>query len=366
MIVATAVVFAVYFILMIVLLQGWRSVFKGLPDNNSEEKFITVILPVRNEEANIVRVLNDLVRQEYTTFEIIVVNDHSEDNTETLVSNFKSPYVKCIQNEGTGKKHAITTGISVASGMIVATTDADCAIPSTWLSSINRFFSVDGTLMTIGPVAMSGDGTLFSRMQQIEFASLIGTAASTAGLHKPTMCNGANLAFSRDAFIAIKGFEGNMHIASGDDEFLMRKIHSNAPGSVRFMADAKSIVKTIPQKTVKGFFYQRLRWAGKWKFNSSLLSRLLAVFVVLVQLAAIVSLFKAIETGDPLWIILLALKGFIEVGLLVLFCRFLRIRFNSLAFTILFIVYPFYILYVAIVSSFGGYEWKGRFYKNAF
>jgi poly-beta-1,6-N-acetyl-D-glucosamine synthase len=364
MITAIGTVLAAYLIFVLLLYLGWRKTFAMPPVKDREEDFITVIVPVRNEQENIRQVLHDLLGQHYTAFEIIVVDDHSEDQTEAVIASIRSPFIKCIQSTASGKKNAITTGISVASGRIVATTDADCSIPPGWLTSINNFFSDPMTLLAIGPVAMQGEGSVFSHMQQIEFSTLIGTAASTAGWGMPVMCNGASLAFSKDAFVAVKGFEGNIHVASGDDEFLMRKIHANAPGSVRFIADPGAVVKTRPQKTVGDFLEQRLRWAGKWKFNSSMYARLLAVFIFMIQIATIACCYLLVTTGQFVWLSFIAIRALAEIFIVKIFCGFLKIRIDWVAFMLVFFTYPFYVVYVGMLSNFHSYEWKGRKYRN--
>jgi biofilm PGA synthesis N-glycosyltransferase PgaC len=67
------------------------------------------------------------------------------------------------------------------------------------------------------------------------------------------LCNGANLAFTKDAFTATGGYDGNEHIASGDDEFLMRKIEAKYSNGIRFNNNPENVVTTYPQKTINSF-----------------------------------------------------------------------------------------------------------------
>src|SRR5213075_2078285 len=123
-----------------------------------------------------------------------------------------------------------------------------------------------GARFISGPVKLEEGNSLFGKMQVTEFASLIGTGAASIGFGMPNMCNGANLAFEKAAFVAVNGYAGNDKIASGDDEFLMHKIHSQFPGSVCFLKNPKAIVRTNVQQSLSGFLSQRIRWASKWKF----------------------------------------------------------------------------------------------------
>ncbi|HYC86592.1 MAG TPA: glycosyltransferase [Chryseosolibacter sp.] len=361
MLVVLAIVFVLYLLFVIVLYAGFtRAVKPVIPD--AGERFITVIVPARNEEQHIRHVLHDLARQQYNNFEIIVVDDHSDDGTAAEVALARSPKIKCIKNEGSGKKHAITSAVSVSRGSVIATTDADCSVPLGWLASINRSFADGRPQMVIGAVAMEGAETTFSHMQQLEFAALIGSAAACCANGFPVMCNGANLAFTREAFVSVGGFNGNFHIASGDDEFLMRKIAERNRQEIRFMADPQSVIRTKPASSWAAFFQQRLRWAGKWKSNGSWTARLLAVFILIVQLATIVSLYRLVFFQEIFQAAFLVSRLAADALLVSRFCKFLRIQFHRLAFVLLFAVYPFYVVYTGIIAQFTTYEWKGRRY----
>jgi poly-beta-1,6-N-acetyl-D-glucosamine synthase len=363
MIITLSAVIFLYGVFIAFVWRGWLSLLKYSPQMPASEAFISVIVAVRNEQKTIRNLLKNLTRQQYSAFEIIVVNDHSDDDTERIVRDFESPFVKCIQNQGTGKKQAITTGVAIANGTIIATTDGDCSIPSTWLPGINRFFSED-IQMVIGPVTISGEGNLFSHMQQIEFASLIGTAAATSAYEMPIMCNGANLAFKRELFHKVGGFEGNKHIPSGDDEFLMRKFLHVSPGSIRFAADKNCVVSTVPHSTIGEFLQQRLRWAGKWRYNSSFFALLVALFVLSVQIVTIIGYFELIRTGNPGWLAIILIRFVLDVTVLQAFCNFLGVRWRWIAFLLLFLIYPFYVFYVALASNFLSFSWKGRLYER--
>lgn len=362
MILTGAVLFC-YLVFLAMIFSGWSRAVRRIPLRYEPEQFISIVLPVRNEERNIRRILEDLVGQQYAGFEIIVVDDDSNDNTAAIIRDFHSPFVKSIQAVGSGKKSALATGIAIASGRIIATTDADCSVPSTWLQAINSTMAGEGTVMAVGPVAIAGDGTLFSRMQQLEFAALTGTAGAMAARGTPVTCNGANLAFRKDLYNEVGGYDGNFHIASGDDEFLMRKFIS-AGGSIRFMGFQEGVVRTIPARTLGEFLQQRIRWAGKWKHNSSAFAKSLAVFIAAVQLATVFSFFKFFQTLDAVWLLFILVRALAECVVLKRICAFLRIRMSLAAFSLLVVFYPFYVLFVAILSFFQGYEWRGRTYGN--
>ena len=357
-------IFVVYFLLLALLLAGWnRAMSAKSGPAKAREPLISVIIPVRNEEMIIGNLLTDLSRQEYRNFEVIVVNDDCQDETLWMVSRFEMKNLQAIHNKGTGKKAAITTGVRAAKGGIIVTTDADCSVSPVWLTVVSAQFRKARIKMAFGGVRMEGDESFFHSLQALEFSSLIGTGAATAALGTPTLCNGANLAFRKRAFTAVKGYEGNLQIASGDDEFLMRKIQDRDPGSIRFMNHPDAVVSTRSQVDWEAFFDQRVRWASKWRYNSSGQTRAVAVMVVLFQFAFIANWFFVFTPLIIQPLFLMTVKMILEAALLLQVCRFLRTPWNWLAFFALQLVYPVYVIGVAAASFFRPFRWKNRIFR---
>jgi biofilm PGA synthesis N-glycosyltransferase PgaC len=362
MIIVCYCVLGLYVILLGFLFLGWRQSTSQRSQSVANEAFITVIVPVRNEANNIGTLLSDLDRQQYKHFEVIVVDDHSDDETVAVVKSVTRLNVKVVSNAGFGKKRAITTAIYHAKGTIIVTTDGDCSVQPGWLAAINDGFSNDKARMLIGGVRIGSKGVFFHKLQQIEFSSLIGSAASTLSLGFPSMCNGANLAYRKEVFVDVNGYDGNIQIASGDDEFLMRKIEEKYKGSIRFLMCKNAVVETKPQPDISSLLQQRLRWASKWRFNSSLTTLALAFFIVMVQLCLLYSLQYAVVSWNLILSILLLIKIAMEAVLLTRFCTFLQVRWNWPAFFCLQLIYPVYVIAVSFLSTAGRYKWKGRNY----
>jgi poly-beta-1,6-N-acetyl-D-glucosamine synthase len=350
-----------YCLLLIVLYMGWRkSIRVAGHAPGSTHYFVSVVVPVRNEQSNIQTLIRSLRDQDYKNFEVIIVNDHSTDQTESILNQFDLPWLKVIQNSGAGKKAAITSGVIVAKGDIIATTDGDCTVSPNWLSNINKVFQDETIAFAFGAVAFSDIKSFFSDLQSIEFSSLIGSAASSASFKLPTMCNGANLAYRRKTFMEIGGYESNEHIASGDDEFLMRKIFSKHPNGIHFLSDKGSIVTTSPQRSVLSFFRQRIRWASKWRFNSSSYTQALAILIFATNVMVIISLINLSSNFSWTLSVLLIAKLLLEAIFLADVSRFLSQRWNWLAFLVLQLAYPFYVIITAVSSLFITIYWKDR------
>jgi cellulose synthase/poly-beta-1,6-N-acetylglucosamine synthase-like glycosyltransferase len=199
-------------------------------------------------------------------------------------------------------------------------------------------------------------------MQTIEFASLIGSGAATLGFGLPTMCNGANLAFRKSAYHAVNGYEGNFSISSGDDEFLMRKILKKYSGGIAFLAEAESVVATEPQSTLSSFLQQRIRWAGKWKSNSSKATQALAIYIFMFQLSYLVvgflMIFRIIPSST--FFLLIGTKWLLEFLFLFQICHFLKVRWHWTSFFLLQFLYPLYVCWVALRAHGKSVTWKGR------
>jgi biofilm PGA synthesis N-glycosyltransferase PgaC len=359
--------FISYAIVVLMLLNGWKKAKQQHHSLNKDVKmFLSVLVPVRNEEATIDRLLKDLINQNYPKdkFEIIVANDHSEDNTiqviEKKINNAIN--IDIVANEGQGKKSAITTGVRFSKGEIIVTTDADCRLDKNWLETISDSFYNEKIKMVVGAVKIQTKDSLFSKLQAIEFSSLIGSGAATMAMGIPTMCNGANLSFRKDIFLEVNGYEGNTQIASGDDEFLMRKISRKYPDGIHFNNAEESIVSTAPQPTLTEFIDQRLRWVGKWKYNRDGKSKLVALYIFLFHLSVLT--VPVLVILDYLTLSFALVFFLVKATLEFMFLRsvtlWLKVKWNWPAFILLQLIHSFYVVVIGVVSNFAKPLWKGR------
>lgn len=351
--------------------MGWYKSAHKVVKLNEAKPFVSVVVAMRNEALTITHLLNDLQVQDYANFEVIIVDDHSDDGSLEAVKVWfnknvsKSDFVRLIKNEGAGKKAALTAAIQKAKGQLIMTTDADCQLPNSWISRTVGQFD-DQTHLLVGAVRMKGK--LFTdQLQQLEFASLIGSGAATLGWQMPTMANGANLAFRKSSFMVVGAYEGNSHIASGDDEFLMRKIHQRFPGSIFFNHNADTVVETHAHDSLRSFFHQRIRWASKWALHQSYFSKLLALLIFSFQLAFLLCpwlmLFGYLNIN--LGLTLLLIKALAEWLFFIPVLNLLRLHFNLPAFIALQFIYPYYVVAIGLLANVVNYQWKGRGYNSS-
>src|SRR5438270_5802998 len=220
--------FILYTCLIFYYWYGWTAL-KNPNNQIGIKEFISIIIPVRNEEKNIAVLLVSLKDQTYpaSIFEIILVDDFSTDQTATLINNYKLDNCILIQpadKNNSSKKKAIEAGIEIARGKLIVTTDADCRPSPTWLDNLNSFYSASNVEFIAAPVKMDYNHTLIEMFQALDFLTLQGITGASAYYNIHVMCNGANMAYSRKAFQEVNGYDGVDTIASGDDMFLMHKI----------------------------------------------------------------------------------------------------------------------------------------------
>ncbi|MDQ3108653.1 MAG: glycosyltransferase [Bacteroidota bacterium] len=351
------------------LLPAFYFVFSVFSNDEkfSPEIFISIILPVRNEEKNIAVCLESLDGLNYPKekYEIILVDDHSTDRTKNIAQQFSKLIhnLKIVDNlpQAAGKKSAITLGIEAAKGEYIATTDGDCSVPENWLLNIALEFEKRDAVFVAGPVAYKKQFSILRDMLQIEQLVLQIVSAGAMKMGFPLMCSGANLAYKKQFFKDSGGYEQDKFV-SGDDMMLLLKTRHLPKENIRFISKKSSIVRTNSAAGFTEAIHQRSRWISKFSAYSSGLTGMLGMLVFLANFLlpflAVISLCDS--SIFPVLLSALTAKMLIDLLLLSLAVPFFREpRLLLLA--------PsgevFYSL-LALVSTFarlsGSFSWKGR------
>ncbi len=337
----------------------------------------SIVIPFRNEEENLPRLLNSLKQLKYpfSHFEIILIDDDSHDKSIKIIENFqdkkdsKHLNIRILKNKrlsNSPKKDAITIAIKHAKYNWIITTDADCKLPNYWLDSFDEFIQTNDAIAICGPVLFKGNTSFFHRFQSLDTLSLQGVTMGSFGIGYPFMCNGANFAYKKSSFKTVNGFDGNDNIASGDDIFLLEKFLKLDKKRVFYLKNTKAIVTTDVAKNLKSYFQQRLRWASKSTRYNSLFAKLLGLLVLvtnITMIALIPLLFFKIVT----------IKATVLIVILKLSCDYLllykTVRFfneESLLSSFIFgsLIYPFLNIFIIFMMPFKGFRWKGRQFKR--
>jgi len=202
---------------------------KAIPEDFQE---ISIIIAARNELRNLPSLLNSLSQLDYPAekYEIIIVNDHSDDGSNDLLakqkilSNLKVINFYSETPPLKGKKAALQQGIEAAEFDILAFTDADCILPGSWLREINRSFTENTDyLLSYSVLKKESDSSIF---RPVNFERSIYYALAAAGLYYkiPFTSSACNMVYRKKTFFESGGFTGIGHLLSGDDDLLLMKM----------------------------------------------------------------------------------------------------------------------------------------------
>lgn len=369
------ILFSLYAGLLLYYRWSWVSIpdtFYAKNNTATPPVFISVIIPARNEEENISILLNSLKAQSYAEplFEVIVVDDYSTDRTPAIVRNCGMSNVLLISlKEVLGesvinsyKKKAIEVGINASKGELIVTTDADCVVPEKWLEQIAAAYTESKASMMVMPVAIKYRSRFIEIFQALDFMTLQGITGAAVHRKIHSMCNGANLAYTRKAFDEVNGFDQIDHIASGDDMLLMHKMVQQHK-KIIYLKTEDVIVTTKAVTSVKEFFRQRIRWASKAdKYDDKSLFPVLLMVYLFNAAMLIIGLSAFFINPSVLYVVggILLLKTIVEIIFLTPVATFFKMKILLWYFPLM---QPFHIFYTVIsgwLGKFGSYQWKER------
>jgi cellulose synthase/poly-beta-1,6-N-acetylglucosamine synthase-like glycosyltransferase len=378
-----------------VLIDYYRRAWKALPvfnpsaaETKASRTTISVLVPARNEAANIGYCIESLSLQSYPKhlYQVIVIDDHSTDGTAEIVRQLSYPDLElsCLRlaelGAGEGqpvkahKKFAIETGIRAAGGELVVTTDADCQFHPDWLMMLAAFYEEKGAKFIAAPVRIGGlpknfaqargsaPTSFLSIFQTLDFITLQGITGAAVYRKFHSMCNGANLAYEKRAFYEVEGFKGIDTIPSGDDMLLMHKIYNRYPEGVFFLKSARAIVSTRPETSWKGFIHQRIRWASKADRYDD--KRIFWVLLLVYVVNVLFIILPIAACWNNWWLMVLLLGLLIKTTLEYPFVRTVAIFFGQQSLMLYFpFLQPFHIVYTVVIGwmgKFSSYRWKDR------
>ena len=353
---------------------SWKRIPSNIKINSCDA--VSVIVACRNEENNIISLIDDIRNQNFhkERFEMIVVDDHSEDTTLELLQQEEKRWsnltVISMNETEEGKRSAIKRGISIANGEIILCTDADCRIGRNWIRTIVNYFAEDSVLFVSSPVEYIPRKGLFQKFQYLEFLSLVASGAAAISRKKPLFCNGANLGFRKQVFNQID--EKDFLEFSTDDVSILHYINNNNFDAIRFVKDKEAVVRTKSHSSYLPFFNQKIRWINSSRNEQNVNILHVASIVFIMNLLIVVffsfTLFNKFLDNE---LIIFLFSKYILLGLFLFkFISDFRFIFpvlgffqkRSLAIYILpfEIIYSFYTSLIVPLSFLYNVKWKKR------
>ncbi len=342
-------------------IQKTRKIDKGF----LAETFISVIVPVRNEEDYIIACIQSILQNDYPAnlFELIVVDDHSDDNTLSLIKVLNHPNLKILELKDSDdrsrfKKAALKYAIGKANGDLILCTDGDSIVSREWLKHHAYGYQLEGALFQTGPVMFHEEKSLLARFQSLDMLGLMAITNAGISTKRFFMANGANMSFDKRIFQEINGFEEADKWASGDDMFLIEKFRQRDDKSIHFIKSARASIRTKVQENLSGYLSQRKRWATK---SSAYAFSQLNVLMIFVSLLCANIVLAAFLTSWKVFFISVFLKVIVDYYFLMTMTKYFDRKDLNASYFPSIPMHIGHILYSAWCAVFPSkYSWKGR------
>lgn len=350
------VVIVNYFAIMLLIRWYWSKPTiqpSGRPSAKAD-----VVVACRNESSNLHLLLPSLVSQQTSDMNIIMVDDHSTDETLHVATALLHNHGTVLSSAGQGKKEALKTGAQHASNPWLIFLDADVILPPQWCQRALSFLGNTDAEVVMFPVAVNASHSLGS-LEELDFLSLMTTTASTANMRHATMANGAAFAVKREVWLALND-QLHPQILSGDDVFLVHAAkHANHKLN---WAHNPSLIITVPGATnVTALISQRIRWGKKSGRYTDPFTIYLAWSVLLFSVVYTFVLLIAVVSWSPILLVgLLVSKVAIDYLVLVPPALWFNKRNRIIHIFWVSIVHPMFILTTALLGFVVPTYWKGR------
>ncbi|MEO8399474.1 MAG: glycosyltransferase [Ignavibacteriaceae bacterium] len=259
------IVLSGYFIQSVLFTIGVSKKFPKI----KEEEFptATIIVGARNEQDNILRCLKSLDELTYPEgkLEIILVDDKSDDSTGKIINDFiqgKNKFKKIVTKKEIGKligkTNALANALEIASGEIILTTDADCAVAPKWVYTIASYYQKEVAMVNGFTTQIAKDN--FSGMQSIDFIYLLIVASGTINIGSPISCIGNNMSYRKKAYEEVGGYE-KLPFSVTEDFNLLNAIDKLKKYKIIYPLNSDTLVTSLACKSFKSLFRQKKRWS---------------------------------------------------------------------------------------------------------
>ncbi|MCT4631020.1 glycosyltransferase [Winogradskyella sp.] len=281
---------------------------------------LSVIICAKNEADNLKKNLRYILEQDYSNFEVVLVNDSSSDDTLEVMKDFESKHnnikivdVKSNEAFWGNKKYALTLGIKASTQDFLVFTDADCKPNSNkWLSHISSKFSNQKAIVLGYGGYAKKKFSLLNLLIRFETVVTALQYFSYAKLGLPYMGVGRNMAYRKELFFNNNGFNSHMKIKSGDDDLFINEI-ANSKNTALCVSN-ESFTISEPKTSFKDWIIQKRRHISTSSFYKTKHKFLLGLFYTSQLLFWIFGILLLVLSYDFKWVIsLIALRFIIQL-----------------------------------------------------
>jgi len=226
---------------------------------------VSVIICAKNEADNLKKNLPLVLDQDYSNFEIVLVNDSSSDDTLEIMEEFKANHsniklvnVKTNETFWGNKKYALTLGIKASSHNFLVFTDADCEPAShKWLAHLSSNFSNEKSIILGYGAYAKKSFSLLNKLIRFETVMTALQYFSYANLGSAYMGVGRNMAYRKVLFFNNSGFKNHIHLKSGDDDLFINEVANSK--NIATVVTQESFTVSEAKTTFKDWVLQKRR-----------------------------------------------------------------------------------------------------------
>ncbi|GAB4155457.1 MAG: glycosyltransferase [Winogradskyella sp.] len=313
------IAFIVVVSIQVIYYTAFLFAFSAKPAQTKFKKHIplSVVICAKNEAKNLKKNLPAILEQDYSNFEVVLVNDGSSDNTLKVMKTFEASHknikivdVKTIETFWGNKKYALTLGIKASSNDFLVFTDADCKpISNKWLAHMSSKFSNEKAIVLGYGAYTKKKPSLLNLLIRFETVSTALQYFSYAKLGMPYMGVGRNLAYRKELFFNNNGFNNHMALKSGDDDLFINEVANSKNTEICIHKDAFTISE--PKTSFKDWILQKRRHVSTAKFYKTKHKLLLALFYISQLLFWIIGITTLILAFKTQWVIALIVFRFV-------------------------------------------------------
>jgi len=273
------------------------------PHQKQKNIAVSILVCAKNEAENLKEFIPLILEQNYPTFELVLINDNSNDDTLNVMKSFQASHdnikiidVKPIEAFWGNKKYALTLGIKASSNSFLLFTDADCKpLSKNWIKEMSSHFSNKKTIV-LGYGAYKKSKGFLNKLIRFETLLTAIQYFSYTKIGMPYMAVGRNLAYRKETFFEARGFMDHMNVQSGDDDLFVNQIANTLNTAICISND--SFTESIPETSLSKWFTQKKRHVSTAKFYKLKHKLVLGLFYVsqisfwLLSLILLLALFN--------------------------------------------------------------------------